>query len=891
MRSFWVGLLAIVALAAVLRIAELNDLPAGFFCDEAGNGYNSYLLLHTGRDENREQWPLYVWSFGVAYKNPVFIYASMLPIALFGLSEFSVRLTAALFGVLAVFGIGLLGRIAFGAVGGLIAALLLAVLPWHVHFSRIAFELIAFPALFLLGFAALAAGVRGRPRWLFAAGPLFALCLYAYGPAKLFVPVFLLGAALVYARRLWAVRGHVAVAALLALLTAAPVITFDLRHRDRSGQYFSRTTTLNSAQTVSENAARVWDQYRRFFSQSFLFERGDPLIRHSVPGFGELYWCMAPLLALGLLWCLWPRHPEGKLFLWWLLLYPVAPALMNEAPSASRGIIGAAAFCVVAAAGVVAVLETLRRLPWPRVALTLQAAAVAALVIVLGREALRYAQVYTTVYPAQAADDFQYGYRETIAFMEKLRDQYDLMLLTANRVNQPQIFAAFYNAERPGGPPNVRENGYLIIDPAEYGRYEMNQRILAALREDDLRLFDDYKELHRVMTPAGKTEFVIAEPHTRRRFIREWLVTGPFDNTGSAGVQRADVTPATLSARSYDSAWGPAFWRRVLPQFVRIDLNAFYGRSAEAAGKPVEWLCAYAFTQIDSPSAQHAWLELGAAQQPMQAWLNGNALTEKPVIVTPSPQRFPIGLRAGANQLMVKNCKTTGDWFFTARITDKDGHDMPDLTVRAEPPDAPATGQAEAPTQLIDGFGSAVRASRQSELYSDYRGNSRAWWEALEDPNGAVVWNTDPVPARAPTVFAFTGTMSEPPGEAELWVNRQFALRFPTGQFKTTQRWQRGPYVLEFVPREQGNFLSGYFRLLVPAEQITPGQPVELRVAHITGSPFSFFQIKGRDDTVQVEHVTLDGLVTAPPPAGAATPNPAGESAPPAAEPPAGTSG
>ena len=179
------------------------------------------------------------------------------------------------------------------------------------------------------------------------------------------------------------------------------------------------------------------------------------------------------------------------------------------------------------------------------------------------------------------------------------------------------------------------------------------------------------------MTPAGKTEFVIAEPHTRRRFIREWLVTGPFDNTGSAGVQRADVTPATLSARSYDSAWGPAFWRRVLPQFVRIDLNAFYGRSAEAAGKPVEWLCAYAFTQVDSPSEQHAWLELGAAQQPMQAWLNGNALTEKPVIVTPSPQRFPIRLHAGANQLMVKNCKTTGDWFFTARITDKDGHDMP----------------------------------------------------------------------------------------------------------------------------------------------------------------------------------------------------------------------
>ena len=67
--------------------------------------------------------------------------------------------------------------------------------------------------------------------------------------------------------------------------------------------------------------------------------------------------------------------------------------------------------------------------------------------------------------------------------------------------------------------------------------------------------------------------------------------------------------------------------------------------------------------------------------------------------------------------------------------------------------------------------------------------------------------------------------------------------------------------MLEFVPREQSDFLSGYARLLVPAEQITPGQPVELRVAHVAGSPFAFFQIKGRDDTVQVEHVSLDGLV------------------------------
>lgn len=855
-------MLVVLALAAVVRVVGLRDLPPGFFCDEAGNGYNSYLLLTTGRDETRTLLPLYIWSFGVSYKNPVFIYAATLPIAVFGLNEFSVRLTSAIFGVLAVLGMGLLGRLVFGTAGGVIAALLLAVVPWHVHFSRIAFELIAFPAIFLFAFAALVAGVNGRPRWLLAAGPLFALSLYTYGPAKMFVPLFVFGAVLVYARRLWAVRRWAALAVLLTVLTAAPVMVFDFNHRDRSGQYFSRTTTLNPTQTVSENAARVWDQYERFFSRSFLFERGDPLLRHAVPGFGELYWCMLPLLALGLLWCLWPGHPEGKLFLWWLALYPIAPALMNEAPSASRGVIGVPVFCLIAAAGAVAVLETVRRLvPWPRVALALQSVAVAVLVVALGREAWRYGQAYVTTYPRIAAAEFQYGYREAIAFMEAHRDEYKLLMLTANHVNQPQIFAGFYNAERPGGTPLEREHGYLIIDPSEYGRYDMNQRILAALREDDLRLFDDYTELHRVLTPSGATEYVIAEPKTRRRFLREWLVLGPFDTAAARSGDGSAVAPETVAARAYDGVFGPSYWRRVLPQFVKIDFNAFFGRTAEALGKPMDGLCAYAFTQVNVDAAQPAGLELATGYQPAQVWLNGRPLTDKPAAVGSAPQRWPIELRAGANQLLVKVCKTSGEWSFTARITDATGRDLPGVSVRPALPEPAVTAQPETPTQLIDGFGAGVAASRQSPLYADYRGDSPAWWEALEDPNGSVVWTTDPVPSRAPTVFAFTATMSEQPGTAELWVNRQYALTFPTGRFMTPQRWQRGPYVLEFVPREQGNFLSGYMRLLVPAEQITPGKPVELRVAHIDGSPFAFFQVKGRDDTVQTEHVTVEGLV------------------------------
>ncbi|MGD9763903.1 MAG: glycosyltransferase family 39 protein [Candidatus Binatia bacterium] len=695
-RLFWGGLLVIAASAAVARVVGLSDLPPGLFCDEAALGYNAHALWHTARDEHGNLLPLYVWSFGVSYKNPVFIYTATLPVGLLGLSEFSVRVTSAFFGVLAVIGIGLLGRVIFGAAAGLIAALLLAAVPWHVHFSRIAFELIAFPAVFSFAFAALAAAMRGRPRWLLAAGPLFALCLYTYAPAKLFVPLFLIGALCVYRRRLWAARRTAAAAAVLMVLTGLPVAMFDLKHRDRSGQYFQNTTVLNAAHSVSQNARRVGEQYARFFSDEFLFQRGDPLPRHAVPGFGELYRAMIPLLVLGVLWCLWPGRPEGKLVLWWLVLYPIAPALMNEAPSASRGIIGVGGFCLLAAAGARLALDALRRVaPTPRVAHALQAAAVAILIVALGREAVAYAHAYVHAYPAYAAADFQFGYREAIAFMEARRKQYDLFLLTANNVNMPQVFTAFYNADRPGRGDG-QDDGYLIIRPDEFDRYEMNQRILAALREDDVPFFDDYTELHRVLQPNGRTEYVIAEVRSRKRYLREWLVLGPFDNRDGSGVARDFIDPAAPPAGA-DSPWGRVDWQHVIPQFVDIDFNNLFRPGALSRNQSLDWLCAYATTEIRADAPQHAQLEIATAGQALQAWVNGRPVTQR-MGPAGAPRRWPIQLQAGDNHVLVKLCKATGDWFFTARITDHEGRDVKELGVRAKLPQrgapAPPDGSA-----------------------------------------------------------------------------------------------------------------------------------------------------------------------------------------------------
>src|SRR3989344_7497886 len=127
-KSWW--LIPILLLSAFLRFYQLGSVPSGFINDEAAFGFNAYSLLKTGRDEFGQVWPVIFHSFGEG-KLPVYIYLTMPSVAIFGLNEFAVRLPSAIFGVLTVW---VVSR------WSLLAALVLATMPWHIHFSRAAFE-------------------------------------------------------------------------------------------------------------------------------------------------------------------------------------------------------------------------------------------------------------------------------------------------------------------------------------------------------------------------------------------------------------------------------------------------------------------------------------------------------------------------------------------------------------------------------------------------------------------------------------------------------------------------------------------------------------------------------------------------------------------------------
>lgn len=200
MKKYWLLIIALV-LGFSLRFYNVANLPNGLTWDETALGYNAYSILKTGKDEFGQFMPLIFKSFG-DYKPGLYVYLTVPSIAAFGLNEFSVRLPSVIFGTLAILGIYLLVFQLFKTkkdawLIASLAALALAISPWHVHFSRAAWETNVYSTLLLFGLyfwlRFLQKEISIIPALIFACASLI-----TYQSAKLLTPLNFLVISLAY---------------------------------------------------------------------------------------------------------------------------------------------------------------------------------------------------------------------------------------------------------------------------------------------------------------------------------------------------------------------------------------------------------------------------------------------------------------------------------------------------------------------------------------------------------------------------------------------------------------------------------------------------------------------------------------------------------------------
>lgn len=139
-KTFLALKLFFILIAVAVRFIQLGSIPAILNPDEASVAYNAYLLLQTGADETGKRWPLVLDAFGdqkvVGYALTV-----VASFALFGFSDFTVRLPVALAGIGLLFITDeLLKHWKVRRIIRLFVLFTLTVQPIFIWYSRVGFE-------------------------------------------------------------------------------------------------------------------------------------------------------------------------------------------------------------------------------------------------------------------------------------------------------------------------------------------------------------------------------------------------------------------------------------------------------------------------------------------------------------------------------------------------------------------------------------------------------------------------------------------------------------------------------------------------------------------------------------------------------------------------------
>ena len=460
-RNNWFLILIIIT-ATILRFYKLGLNPPSLDWDETAHGYNAYSILKTDRDEYGYKFPLYFRSFD-DYKPPLYTYLVVPSVAVFGLNDFAVRFPSATLGVLAVLFTYLMVYELFRKKEiAALSAFFLAISPWHLQFSRVAFETNSAIFWSVLGTWAFLKGTRTKGRkltyWMSLAAIAFGANLFMYHNARVFVPIFAPVLLFLFRKKLLQNKRYLIIPILIALIFLViliPIIT------SISGQLRFKGTTIfadvspryKAAQLINQdekagqlvigkilhNRRFVYipiliDNYLSHFRPNFLFTGAD-MDRHHAPQIGLLYLWDLPFVLAGIYFLIKNNfHLKSKIIVfWWFLTAPIASSVTWGVPHSLRSEIYLPTYQIFAAIGVFMLYTySKRKRLFPYL-----------VGLALFLNFAFYLHQYYVHMPIEYSKAWLYGRKEAALFTESIKDKYDRVIVST-KIDQPHEFWLYY---------------------------------------------------------------------------------------------------------------------------------------------------------------------------------------------------------------------------------------------------------------------------------------------------------------------------------------------------------------------------------------------------------------------------------------------------------------
>lgn len=465
-------LLLILFLGSFLRLWRLDRVPVSLFSDELDVGYQAYSILKTGKDYFGNSWPIHFQSYA-DYRTPLYIYSSVPTVAAFGITPWGVRLPAVLFGALGVLALYLLVLEIGNWKLATVASILLALSPWHIQYSRGAFEVTMLLAFLLFGLYFFFKSLE-KPQFLWLSVLLLVLTPWIYNTAKLFTPLLMILLFILWKKQILKIeRSQLVKAAVAGIVIGLPLVyatTFSgaIKRAEYLSVFTDPTTKTEVDYSILQDAkirnvygggitskvltrlvhnkfsfwgSKVINNYISSLSFDFLFLKGDPNLRHSIEGVGQFYRfeVMALLLGIVLFFTKFKDRKVKLLILFWILagIFPAA-ITRDGGTHATRLIIILPPLVLLMSYGLVEALDSLRSKK--RIIL---ATSLALLYLV---SFVFYKHNYWMHNIWYSERSWHAGYKEIVDTLRDKQGQYKKIILT-NANDDPRIFfAAYYPA-------------------------------------------------------------------------------------------------------------------------------------------------------------------------------------------------------------------------------------------------------------------------------------------------------------------------------------------------------------------------------------------------------------------------------------------------------------
>jgi len=328
----WIALGLILSVALALRLYELQELPAGFWYDEAAN-----LSIAQQIQEDPSSTPVFSRVIPIFYLVPTAILISILDI-----TPSSIRLISVAFSISGIVVLFLLTRFVLGTYPALLSALLLGVMRWDINFSRIGMVPITMTlTTSLAAYLTLKAIERGHISAYGYAGVALGFGFWFY--TSFYVFPIVIGCIFIHhfvteRPSLRPFISKITVMLTIALCIAAPVAQYAFLNPD---SFFARIESTSVFSEVPLNEI-LSDIKSGFMKHALMFHsKGDLNPRHNLPGSPMLDFLSGTLLLLGLMITIvkWRNIGLFCLPVWlFIMMVPGIFTVPGEAPQALRSI-------------------------------------------------------------------------------------------------------------------------------------------------------------------------------------------------------------------------------------------------------------------------------------------------------------------------------------------------------------------------------------------------------------------------------------------------------------------------------------------------------------------------------------------------------------------------